>query len=233
MNFTGGNTLPNLGRRNWQAVILAGGLALALSAGALSGVFERDGSPATTAVTRPADAPISPAPFARTAGGPPELVYLVVGSQAEASALESVISADAATFEGIAESSPISVVALTSPEQEAAFQAMLGMASQELMSLGIGTSVVDLRVSVQPPLSLNAGDFGASEPAESIVYVVSSDAEKIALEQQFHEASAHEVDDTQRSVMVVDTVEQEHAYNSMIQEQLMLPEPAFTVVDLR
>jgi hypothetical protein len=43
MNFTGGNTLPNIGNRiNWHVVTLAGGLALAISLMVSHGVMEKD-----------------------------------------------------------------------------------------------------------------------------------------------------------------------------------------------
>jgi hypothetical protein len=233
MNFTGGNTLPNIARRNWQIVILTGGLALALSAGALTGAFEREGSPATTAVSRPVAASIeAPVPWTPSTTGSPELVYILVDSQADARIFESVISTEAANSEGFVGSQDtiVEVVALENQEQEAQFNDSLALSTAELMAANIGVEVVDLRETAAPALGLSTSDAEGAEATENIVYIVSSEAEKLKLEQQFHESSTHQTDLTQRSVIVI-SQGQADLYNTIVGEQLATG--AFSLVDLR
>jgi hypothetical protein len=231
MNFTGGNTLPSLGRRlNWQIVALAGGLALAISVGALSGVFERDSSPATTATNRPAEAPISRPVSNDTLAAPSEMVYVIVGSQAEATALRSAISTDAATDSVLAqETRTLNVVALENSQQEEQFGVGLQIASAELMTQDTSVRVIDLRPTSSPAISRSTQN--AAEPAANIVYVVGSEAEAVVLRQQFHEASATQVDTTRRNVFVADTPERQALLQTIIGEQMATG--AFSVVDLR
>jgi hypothetical protein len=228
MNFTGGNTLPNIGKRiNWQLITMAGGLALAISAGALSGVFERGGSSPSTSVTRPS-APAVSSPV-RTAAGPTEAAYILVGSQQEAAMLESAISSYAAMDEALAASSAaIRVVALENPQQEAQFNATLALATSELMQSGIGVRVFDLREAPSPTVTFDAPN--AATP-ETIVYIVASEAEAMVLRQQFNESSATFGDQTHRDVFVADTQEQQALVQTLIGEQLTTG--AFSVVDLR
>jgi hypothetical protein len=228
MNFTGGNTLPNLGKRiNWQLITVAGGLALAISAGALSGVFERDGSSTSTAVTRPS-APAVSSPV-RTAGGPTEAAYILVGSQQEAAMLHSAISSDAANDEGLAASSAaISVIVLENLQQEEQFKATLALATSELMESGVGVRVFDLRGPSSPAVTLESP--GAVAP-ETIVYIVASEAEAMVLRQQFNESSATFDDQTHRDVFIADTQVQQELIQTLIGEQMATG--AFSVVDLR
>ena len=236
MSFTGGNTLPNIGKRNWQIVILAGGLALALSVGALTGAFEREGSPATTAVSQPAaeQLPAGPAtaPVSRAGDAPSEMVYFVVGSQAEARILDSVINTEAASIEGIGgnQDTILEVVVLENREQEAQFNDLLAMSTAELMSIDVGLRVVDLRETAAPALGLSTSDAEGGEAAANIVYIVSSEAEKLNLEQQFHEATVTAVDHTNRSVIVVGPG-QEGLYNTIVGDQMTYG--TFDIVDLR
>jgi hypothetical protein len=139
MNFTGGNTLPNIARRNWQIVILAGGLALALSVGALTGAFEHEGSPATTTVIQPAaeQLPAGPAtaPVSRAGDAPSEMVYILVGSQEAAASIEGLGNQDTI----------VEVVVLENAEQEAQFNDSLLGTYAELTSVDVDLRVVDLR----------------------------------------------------------------------------------------
>ena len=230
MNFTGGNTLPNLGKRiNWQLAVLAGGLALAISAGALAGAFERGSSPSTTAVTGPAPVPASIQPAIRSFERLPQ-VYIIVDSPARAAAIQSVISTEAAGMEGLQEDlSRTQVVTIETPEEQAQFDSAFAIASAELDAAGVGIRVVDLREAASPVANLSATD-GTPNQAETIVYVVGSDAEKVALEQQFHESSVNQTDLTRRSVIVI-SEGQEHLYNTIAGEQFATG--AFSLVDLR
>ena len=233
MNFTGGNTLPNIGRRiNWQLVTLAGGLAVALSAGALAGVFERDRPPATTAVTRPADVPVSRPVAGDTASVPSEMLYVLVGSQAEADLLVSTAAGEAEAYPDYNQGEAVvSFMAIETAAEKAQFDQTLAMSTAELMVQGTNVRVLDLREVTSPAISPGSMDGGAGEPSENLVYIVGSQAEKVVLEQQFHEASAHAVDDTRRSVILVDSPEQEAILNTMAGEQMATG--AFEIVDLR
>jgi hypothetical protein len=226
MNFTGGNTFPSIGRRlNWQIAAAAGGLAL-LTAGALSGLLQRDDAPSAPSTARPAQPPAVGAP-ARTAAQPSEHVYLVVGSQAAAAELRSVISADAATNEELANAlSMTEVVVIEDRAQEDSFNAQLAVSSGELMAYGISQNVIDLRA----PASPSFGDSIAAEPVETIVYIVGSHSEKLVLEQQFHESSAHAIDNQSRQVIVLDRTGTDAQYQTLVGEQTALGN---SVVDLR
>jgi len=230
MNFTGGNTLPNIGKRNWQIVILAGGLALALSVGALTGAFERGATPATTAVTQPV-APSIPASQSRGATIPSEMVYVILDSEVEAASLRSAISTYAAAFPELAEAAFYShIVAIEGPDQEAQFNNAVLLSTAELMAYDMAVRVVDLREAAAPALGLSTSGAEGGEAATNIVYIVSSEAEKLNLEQQFHEATVTTVDPTNRSVIVVGTG-QEGLYNTIVGDQMTYG--TFDIVDLR
>jgi hypothetical protein len=226
MNFTGGNTFPSIGKRiNWQIAALAGGLAL-LSAGALTTVLDRDGSPATTSTVRPSQPPAVSAP-ARVPGQPSEMVYLVVGSQAQGAELRAVISSYAAAYEELAgQATTTRVVVIENAEQEARFNTQLATASGELMAYDIGQRVIDLRAPQSPALPASSRNM----PSETIVYIVASQADKLALETQFHETGATMGDTTQRTVFVADTPEQQALLPTLFGEQAG---GGFSVVDLR
>ena len=84
MNFTGENTLPNIAKRNWQLVTLAGGLAVAVSLAAGLGVFETDSAPQAPA--QPAASISRPATVSTLAAAPRPVVY-IVESHGQATAL--------------------------------------------------------------------------------------------------------------------------------------------------
>jgi hypothetical protein len=70
----------------------------------------------------------------------------------------------------------------------------------------------------------------ASEPVQSIIYAVGSQAEKVALEQQFHETTAQAVDHAHRFVFVVDTPAAATQFITLVQEQMQFGN---FVLDLR
>ena len=92
MNFTGGNTLPNIGKRiNWHVVTLAGGLAVAISVMAGLSVIEKD----TSQTRAPAARTVSDLPADSTASQKsvrPQVI--IVESQVQADALEAETAAD-------------------------------------------------------------------------------------------------------------------------------------------
>jgi hypothetical protein len=229
MNITGGNTL-NIGRRfNWQLVtLLAGGLAVAVSIAAASGAFERDSSPASTAVTRPQPATI-PGPVVPTSGQDGDLVYVLTASEAEANVTRSALSTYTANLPELADQvARTHVVVLETAEQEAQFNEQLAIASAELMMVDAWLDVIDLRTPAAPPAPFNGEALG--EQPSPIVYMVGSQAEKIALEQQFHEAGGLG-DTTVRSVFVLDGPDANAVYNTIVGEQL--ESGTFEIVDLR
>ena len=179
MNFTNGNTFPSLGKRiNWQLATIAGGLAVLIGAGALAGAFDRDGSPTTTAIGRPAEVPAASVPRTSSAADPTsnEVVYLVVGNEAQAAALRAAISTDAASDPALSSNLGATVVALETVEQEAAFETAIGLVSMELMADNTGVRVVDLRETRAPMTAsgpAKAAVSGAAEPRH-IVYLVGS-----------------------------------------------------------
>lgn len=230
MNFTGGNTLPNIGRRlSWHLVTLAGGLAIAISAGALAGAFERGASPATTAVTQPV-APSIPVTQSLGAATPLQMVYVITGSEAEAASLRSAISTYGAAFPELAEAAAYShIVAIENQEQEAQFDTMLAMSTGELISADIGVRVLDLR---QPgALPSTAAAVSVGQPAHVILYVVGSQAEAIALRQQFHEAGNEAPGNVLRDVLIIDSTASEEMLATAIGEQMAAG--GFEIIDLR
>jgi hypothetical protein len=230
MNFTGGNTLPNIGRRiNWQLVTVAGGLAVALSIGALTGAFERGGSrtAAPVAPSEPvASVPVAPAPAHST---PSDLVYIVTDSQAEANALTSAISTAAASMPELAElTSILNVVTLDTAAAEETFSNQLALSSGELMAYNMGVRVVDLRQASTSGDAMGSSDIAT--PAEAIVYIVGSEAEAVALRQQFHEAGNEAPGNVVRDLLVIDASNQD-LFTTVVGEQMATG--SFQVVDLR
>jgi hypothetical protein len=229
MNFTGGNTLPNIGRRiNWQLVTLAGGLAVALSAGALAGAFERGGSQETATAPQRAALAVS-RPIAPALSIPSEVVYIVTDSQAEANALTSAISSAAASMPELAELTGIlNVVKLDTPATEEQFNNTLARSTTELMAENIGVRVVDLRQPSNSGPFLVSSDAGGQ--AQAIVYVVDSEAEAVGLRQQFNEAGNEASGNVVRDVLVIDA-SNEDLFNTVVGEQMTTG--SFTVIDLR
>ena len=219
MNFTGGNTLPNIGRRiNWQLVTLTGGLALVISAGALAGAFDRG---ERTATTPPSQSRIETGPASRSSTlSSPEIAYFIVGSKAEAALLASVFSTEAAHL-GVSVGGPI--VAVTSAEEEAEAYATIALAASELMSLNTGVSIVDLRPAPAATLGLSQ-DEGARAPT---VYIVGTPEGQTALEQRLAEAGET------ASVLVIEagTLQGDQMYNTLVGEQMEFGN--FNVLDLR
>ncbi len=124
MHFTTGTTLPWIGRHNWQLVALAGGLAVAISAVAIAGGFDRGGH-ATSTASPLQQPPVSAAPASSTAftqRTPAEMIFYLVNSDAEASMLESVFSSENAA---IATNVAREVVVAKTAEQQAEFQSMV------------------------------------------------------------------------------------------------------------
>ena len=100
--------------------------------------------------------------------------------------------------------------------------------SSELAAFGIGQRVIDLREKAQRTIQAGAEGFGAGAPAEGIIYVVGSSAEKLALEQQI---KALVEDGRRRSVILLDGPDGDRLYNLMAAEQMA--NGGFEVVDLR
>jgi hypothetical protein len=153
MNFTGGTTLPNIGRRiNWQLVMVAGGLAVAIAAGAMAGVFERGSSPATTAVTRPQT---GVPPAVPASGESAELIYVLVGSQGEATILRSMLSTEASEWPQVADQlMRTNIVALETAADEAEF-------FLEVVALRTGLRFVDLRTPATGLTQVELANFFA------------------------------------------------------------------------
>ena len=227
MNFTGGHTLPNIGKRiNWQFITLAGGLAIALSAGALAGAFDRDAAPAETSQSRPAPAISTQSlPASRTSSS--EVFYYIVGSHKEAVLLESALSTVAASFGA---RGTIQVVVAETPAQEAGIYADIAMAGAELGAHGIGLSIVDMRPQAAVAIPGIGGGSETRSATRTFVYVVGSHEERTVLERVLHEAAATTPDETRRSVLVIESGD-EALYNTLVGDQMA--SGAFEVVDLR
>lgn len=235
MNFTGGNTLPNIGKRiNWQLVTLAAGLAVATSVIAGLGVMERD-----TAQTPVAAIPnVSEPPAASTASHTstrPQVI--IVESQAQADALEAELAADqmAAVMQGY--EVPLQqtrILVVSTPEEELALNQTL-MEQLELSEPGF--DIVDLRGSSTAISAPGA----TSQPAVArpTLYVVDSSEQEaevsaaMAADKIVAVMEGNEVPFQQTSFVVVSTPEGEQALNETLREQLMLTEPAIEIVDLR
>jgi hypothetical protein len=212
MHFTTGTTLPWIGKHNWQLVMLAGGLAVAISAVAITGGFDRGNGAASTA-PQPQQPPVNAAPASSSAYRQltsPEMVFYLVNSDAEARMLESAFSSEAAS---IPTNIDRAVVVAKTAEQEADFQSMFGLASVELAANDIGLSIVDLR-----------DDASAGVPT---VYVVGSEAEKALLERGMSAQA------TNASIFVIEkgTLSGDNLYNTIVGEQMEAGN--FEVVDLR
>lgn len=227
MNLTGGNTLPGFGKRiNWQLITLVGGLAVLISAGTLSGVFEREAPQATTTSTpNTVSRDLSPVSQA-TRSDETEIVYVVLASEQEADILRSVVSTEGAQYGLSRSSAGMHIVGIDTAEEEAQFNAQLNLAATEFMAHGIGMTVVDLR---EPPAA-TANDVMEGGYESHLVYVVATLAEKIALEQQFHETSHTTSDDTPRSVVVIDPYDVA-GFQTLLGEQATAG--AFDLVDTR
>jgi hypothetical protein len=133
---------------NWHLVTLAGGLSVALSAAVLMSSLEQD-VPARAVVVRAASPLItaSLAPIVH-ATSEPGLTYILVGSQAEAFALEAVISTDAASITastGHVVKDIVEVVVLETVEQESEFRTQLRIAEPEYLAADPSVHIVDLR----------------------------------------------------------------------------------------
>jgi hypothetical protein len=212
MHFTTGTTLPWIGRHNWQLVMLAGGLAVAISVAAITGAFDRGGQATSTAASQPQQPPVSVAPSTSSTyepSTPAEMVYYLVNSDAEANMLEAVFSSEAAS---IWTNTERDVVVAKTAEQEADFQSMFGLASLELAANDIGLSIVDLR-----------DDASAGVPT---VYIVGSEAEKTLLER-----GPSNLANTSIVVVEKGTLSGDFLYNTIVGEQMEAG--IFDIVDLR
>jgi hypothetical protein len=139
MNFTT-NTLPNIGKRiNWQLVTLAGGLALAVSAAAGLGAFEKDSAaPAQPAASIGQTATIS------EATAPRPVMYVVESYEQEAAASATMEAEKiVAVMEGH-EAPPQQTLFLvvSTPEDEQALNVTL---MEQLLLAEPALEVVDLR----------------------------------------------------------------------------------------
>ena len=235
MNFTGGNTLPNIGKRiNWQLVTLAGGLAIAVSAAAGLGAFERDAAPPAPA--QPAASVSRAFDTTQQATMPRPITYIVESSEQEA-LVTAAIDADRIVAVMQGQEVPLQqtrFLVVSTPEEEWALSQTL-MEQLELSEPGF--DVVDLRGS---STAISAPDATSQSPvARPTLYVVDSAeqeaevvaamaADKIVALMEGNEVPFH-----QTSFLVVSTPEDEQALNETLKEQLLLTEPAFEIVDLR
>jgi hypothetical protein len=141
MNFTAGNTLPNIGKRiNWHVVTLAGGLAVAISVMAGLSLMEKD----TTRTPAAAVREVSELPTDSTApqkSARPQVI--IVESQVQAEALESETAADrmAAVMQAY-EVPQTSFLVVSSPNEERALNELL---MEQLLLAEFTVDIVDLR----------------------------------------------------------------------------------------
>jgi hypothetical protein len=238
MNFTGGNTLPNIGKRiNWQLVTLAGGLAVAISVVAglgVLGVTDKDTTQTPVAAIPGASELPTGSTVSQTITRPQ---VIIVESQAQADALEAEMAADqmAAMMQGYeVPFQQTRFLVVSTPEGERALTQTL-LEQLELREPAL--DIVDLRGSSS---AISAPDTTAqSNVARTALYVVESseqeasvmaamDADRIVAVMQ-----GQEVPFQQTQFLVVSTPEDEQALNQVLMEQLLLTEPAFEIVDLR
>ena len=235
MNFTGGNTLPNIGKRiNWQIVTLAGGLAVAISVVAGLSVMEKDTAQTPAAAIPNVSEPPAASSVSQTSTRPQ---VIIVESQVQADAIEAEMTADqiAAVMQGYeVPLQQTSFLVVSTPEEERALSQTL------LEQLGLSEpafDVVDLRGS---STAISAPDATVqSNVARTALYVVESseqqasvmaamDADRIVAVMQ-----GQEVPFQQTQFLVVSTPDDEQALNQVMLEQLLLTEPAFEIIDLR
>jgi hypothetical protein len=141
MNFTGGHTLPDIGKRiNWHVVTLAGGLAMAISVMAGLSVTEKDTTRNPTATVRD----VSELPAASTASQKstrPQVI--IVESQAQADALEAETAADQMSAVMLGYEVPqTSFLVVSTPEDEQDLNEFL---MEQLLLAESAFAIVDLR----------------------------------------------------------------------------------------
>ena len=230
MNLTGGNTLPNLGKRNWQLVTLAGGLALAVSAAAGLGAFETDSAPPAPA--HPAASISRPAAVSTHAATPRPVVY-IVESHVQATALQSEMAADqmAAVMAGYeVPHQNTSLVVIDGPERDYLYTAVV-----EDEKAANTFDIVDLRAN--STASAASQDAVQSTQAPPVVYIVGSQEQGLGLTEDMEAdlLAVQGFDVPLRSVsfLVISTPEEEQALNETIMEQQLLTEPTLDIVDMR
>ena len=231
MNFTGGNTLPSIGKRiNWQLVTLAGGLAMAVSAAAGLGAFEREAAP--TIPAQPAASISRPAALKTHAATPRPVVY-IVESDEQATALQAGIATDqlATTMAGYeVPHQQTSFVVIDGPERDYLYTALVGdqMAADTF-------DIVDLRAS--STASAAPQDAAQSTQPLPVVYIVGSQKQGLSLtgdiEADLLAVQGFDVPLRAASFLVISTPEEQHALNQTIMEQQLLTEPTLDIVDVR
>ena len=231
MNFTAGNTLPNIGKRiNWQLVTLAGGLAIAISAAAGLGAFETDSAPPAPA--QPAASISRPAAASTYAATLRPVVY-IVESHEQATAFQAGIALDQLTTAMAGYEVPhqqTSFVVIDAPERHYLYTAVV--ADQKAANT---FDIVDLRaISTASAASQDA--VPSTQPLP-VVYIVGSQEQGLGLtgdiEADLLAVQGFDVPLRPASFLVVSTPEEERALNETITEQQLLTEPTLDIVDLR
>jgi hypothetical protein len=230
MNLTGGNTLPNIGKRNRQIVTLVGGLALAVSAAAGLGAFETDSAPPAPA--QPA-ASISRAATVSTHAATLRPVVYIVESHEQATALQAGIATDqlATTMAGYeVPHQQTSFVVIDGPERDYLYSAVV--ADQKAADT---FDIVDLRGS--STASAAPQDAVQSTQPLPVVYIVGSQEQGLSLtgdiEADLLIMEGFDVPVRPASFLVISTPEEEHALNQTIMEQQLLTEPTLDIFDMR
>ncbi len=216
MDFTGESSSRDIGKQfNWHLVMLAGGLVVALVAGAIAGAFDRDTLAGTASPARPAGSP-SEAPAPETASVPdaPVMTYILVGSQQHANLLQPAMSAYVTALPALADQEAmLGIVAIETAEDQRKFDTALATSSGELMAAGIGLAVIDLRKNdaLAPPT----------------VYIVGSQSEKELLEAAMSAGHAN------ASIFFIEkgTLHGDNVYNTIVGDQMDLG--TFDLIDLR
>ena len=225
MNFTLGNTLPTIGRRiNWQIVTLPGGIAMAISLMAVLAIMEEDTAQTPPASFSNVSDQTMTSPTSHTSTRPQ---VIIVGSQAQADALETEMSADqmAAVSQGFeVPHLQTSLVVIDSPDK----QYLYDQITADQMAADV-FDIVDLRASTTA--------FGTPESAPQstnvrpTVYVVQSPEQAAALTLAMEtDAILVALDGFNPPVrdisfLIVSTPHEEQALEVTLQEQLLLSEP--------
>jgi hypothetical protein len=230
MNFTGENTLPNIARRNWQIVTLAGSLAVAVSLAAGLGAFETDSPPPAPAqpaasISRPAAVIADPATL--------RPVVYIVESHEQATAFQAEMALDQLTTAMAGYEVPhqqAGFVVIDAPERDYLYDAVVAdqMAADTF-------DIVDLRAN--STASAASQDAVQSTQPLPVVYIVTSQEQGLRLAEDIEAdllaVQGFDVPLRPVSFLVISTPEEEQALNQTIMEQQLLTEPTFDIIDMR